>query len=92
VLKQEQQEYQREGIEWKNVDYFNNQIICELVEANHKGIISIMDEACMTVGKVNDEMLLEAMDKKLANHKHFSSRQLKPMDKELRHKIDFRIT
>lgn len=92
MLKQEQQEYMREGIEWTNVEYFNNQIICDLVEAPHKGIIAIMDEACMTVGKVNDEMLLDAMDKKLANHKHYSSRQLKAMDKELRHKVDFRIT
>jgi len=51
-----------------------------------------MDEACLTVGKVNDEMLLEAMDKKLAHHKHYTSRQLKPTDKALRHKQDFRIT
>lgn len=92
MLKQEQEEYQREGIAWTNVEYFNNQIICELVEAPHKGMISIMDEACLTVGKVNDEMLLEAMDKKLAHHKHYSSRQLKPMDKELKHKEHFRIT
>lgn len=26
VLKQEQEEYTREGIEWKNIDYFNNQV------------------------------------------------------------------
>ena len=51
-----------------------------------------MDEACLNVGKITDETLLEAMDKKLANHPHYSSRQLKPMDKELRHKVDFRIT
>ncbi|CAO1341197.1 unnamed protein product [Diamesa hyperborea] len=92
VLKQEQEEYLKEGIEWKKVDYFNNEIICDLVELQHKGIISIMDEACMQVGKINDEMLLEAMDKKLVNHKHYSSRQLKPMDKELKHRQDFRIT
>ncbi|XP_055295540.1 unconventional myosin ID [Sitodiplosis mosellana] len=92
VLKQEQEEYQREGIAWTNIDYFNNQIICELVEQQHKGIISIMDEACLTVGNVTDETLLEAMDKKLAKHPHYSSRQLKPMDKELKHKTDFRIT
>lgn len=54
--------------------------------------MSIMDEACLTVGKVTDETLLEAMDKKLAKHPHYSSRQLKPMDKELKHKTDFRIT
>lgn len=56
------------------------------------GILSILNDGCMAVEKVTDETLLEAMDKKLANHKHYSSRQLKPMDKELNHKVDFRIT
>ncbi|KAK7866208.1 hypothetical protein R5R35_001420 [Gryllus longicercus] len=91
VLKQEQEEYMREGIEWQNIEYFNNQIICDLVEQPHKGIIAILDEACLNVGKVTDEMVLEAMDKKLTNHKHFTSRQLSPMDKALRHKEEFRI-
>jgi myosin-1 len=36
-------------------------------------------------------MLLEAMDKQLVNHKHYTSRQLSPMDKELKHKEEFRI-
>lgn len=31
------------------------------------------------------------MDKQLAHHSHFSSRQLKPMDKTLKHKEEFRI-
>lgn len=26
VLKQEQEEYQREGIEWTNIEYFNNKV------------------------------------------------------------------
>lgn len=51
-----------------------------------------MDEACLTVGKITDEMLLDAMDKKLTKHAHYSSRQLKPMDKELKHREDYRIT
>ncbi|CAB3374689.1 Hypothetical predicted protein [Cloeon dipterum] len=92
VLKQEQEEYQREGIQWQNIDYFNNQIICDLVEQSHKGIIAILDEACLNVGKVTDEMLVEAMDQKLASHNHYSSRQLKPMEKDLKHKEDFRIS
>lgn len=37
------------------------------------------------------QMLLNAMDKKLAGHKHYSSRQLKPMDKELEHRTQFKI-
>lgn len=92
VLKQEQEEYQREGIEWKKVDYFNNQVICDLIEQQHRGIIAIADEACLNVGKITDELLLEAMDKKLKDHPHYMSRQTKPAAKELRHKVDFMIT
>jgi myosin-1 len=93
VLKQEQEEYNREGIEWQNIDFFNNQIICDLVEAPHKGILSIMDDASkMTAEKVTDELLLETMDRQLKQHNHYTSRQLKPADKNMRHKIDFRIT
>lgn len=91
VLKQEQEEYKKEGIAWQNIEYFNNQIICDLVEIPHKGILAIMDEACLNVGKVTDEMLLEAMDTKLADHHHYTSRQLRPMDKELQHRMHFRI-
>ncbi|NXN13752.1 MYO1D protein, partial [Indicator maculatus] len=76
VLKQEQEEYQREGIPWKHIDYFNNQVIVELVEQQHKGIIAILDDACMNVGRVTDEMFLEALNSKLAKHAHFSSRKV----------------
>ncbi|XP_027837716.2 unconventional myosin ID isoform X1 [Aphis gossypii] len=91
VLRQEQEEYKKEGIAWQEVKYFNNQVICDLVEKPHQGVIAIMDEACLNVGKVNDEMLLEAMDSKLSNHKHYSSRQVKTLDKDLKHKTQFKI-
>ena len=32
TLKEEQEEYIAEGIEWINVEYFNNAIICDLIE------------------------------------------------------------
>nr|XP_018899154.1 PREDICTED: myosin-IA [Bemisia tabaci] len=91
VLKQEQEEYRKEGIEWENIDFFNNQVICELVEKPHQGIFAIMDEACLNVGKVTDEMLLEAMDQKLASHQHYHSRMTKASDKQLAHKTQFKI-
>lgn len=56
VLKQEQEEYQREGIQWQHIDYFNNKIIVDLIEAQHKGVLAILDEACLSVGKVTDEV------------------------------------
>ncbi|RXN01564.1 Unconventional myosin-Id [Acipenser ruthenus] len=75
ILRQEQEEYQREGIEWQHIEYFNNQIIVDLVEQPHKGIISILDEACLSVGHVTDTHFLESMDKKLSKHPHYTSRK-----------------
>uniref|UniRef100_A0A8C4DN39 Myosin IG n=1 Tax=Dicentrarchus labrax TaxID=13489 RepID=A0A8C4DN39_DICLA len=77
ILRQEQGEYQREGITWQHIDYFNNQIIVDLVEQSHKGIISILDEACLTVGKVTDTVCLDSMDTKLAQHPHYTSRKVR---------------
>uniref|UniRef100_A0A7N6BWC4 Unconventional myosin-Id n=1 Tax=Anabas testudineus TaxID=64144 RepID=A0A7N6BWC4_ANATE len=91
VLKQEQEEYQREGIPWKHIDYFNNQIIVDLVEQQHKGIFSVLDEACMNVGKVTDEVFLQGLNTKLAKHAHYTSRKLSPTDKSLEFDRDFRI-
>lgn len=91
VLKQEQEEYQREGIQWQHIDYFNNKIIVDLIEAQHKGVLAILDEACLSVGKVTDEMFLTAMAQKLAKHEHFTCRSLNPSDKTLEHARDFRI-
>ncbi|XP_078385942.1 unconventional myosin-Id [Cetorhinus maximus] len=91
VLKQEQEEYQREGIPWRHIDYFNNQIIVDLVEQQHKGIISILDDACVNVGKVTDKMFLDALNTKLQKHAHYSSRKLCATDKTLDFDRDFRI-
>lgn len=33
TLKAEQEEYGKEGIPWENIDYFNNQICCDLIES-----------------------------------------------------------
>ncbi|XP_030596817.1 unconventional myosin-Ig [Archocentrus centrarchus] len=91
ILRQEQDEYQREGITWQHIEYFNNQIIVDLVEQPHKGIISILDEACLTVGKVTDTVCLDTMDTKLAQHPHYTSRKLCPTDKSMDFKKHFRI-
>jgi len=58
------------------VDYFNNKIICDLVEATNTGILAQLDDACYMAGKVNDKMFLESLSSKLASHKHFTSRKV----------------
>ena len=83
VLKQEQEEYEREGIKWQKIDYFNNKGICELVEVPRTGILATLDDACASIGNVTDKVFLGEMDKKLTGHKHYTSRGLKQSDKSL---------
>ncbi|CAF3782202.1 unnamed protein product [Adineta steineri] len=81
VLKQEQEEYERENITWHHVDYFNNKIICDLIEQPRTGILAHLDEACQTVGTITDEIFLDSINKAFKSHKHYSSWALAPGDK-----------
>uniref|UniRef100_A0A672ZK12 Myosin IHb n=1 Tax=Sphaeramia orbicularis TaxID=375764 RepID=A0A672ZK12_9TELE len=76
TLKSEQEEYKLEGIEWEPVPYFNNKIICDLVEAKHKGIISLLDEECLRPGEATDLTFLEKMEEKIGGHPHFVTHKL----------------
>ena len=58
------------------IKYFNNKIICDLVEEAHTGIIALLDEACVGVGNVNDTVFLHALDSRLKKHDHYTSRQV----------------
>lgn len=33
TLKAEQEEYVNEGIKWTPIDYFNNKVVCDLIES-----------------------------------------------------------
>ncbi|CAF1230175.1 unnamed protein product [Adineta steineri] len=81
VLKQEQDEYEKENITWQHVDYFDNKIICDLIEQPRISILSYLDEACQIVGTITDEMFLDSINKAFKNHKHYSSWALAPSDK-----------
>lgn len=73
TLKSEQEEYLREGIEWEPVEYFNNVVICDLIEERHKGIISYMDEECLRPGEPSDLSFLEKINRHLNSHQHYIS-------------------
>uniref|UniRef100_A0A672LRC8 Unconventional myosin-Ih-like n=1 Tax=Sinocyclocheilus grahami TaxID=75366 RepID=A0A672LRC8_SINGR len=76
TLKSEQEEYEMEGIEWEPVPYFNNKIICDLVEEKHRGIISILDEECLRPGEATDFTFLEKLEEKMCGHPHFVTHKL----------------
>ncbi|KAG8585671.1 hypothetical protein GDO81_005104 [Engystomops pustulosus] len=74
TLKEEQGEYRREGIEWTQIEFFDNEIICKLIEDNTKGILAILDEECLLPGNVSDATFLTKLGRQLGNHKHFKSK------------------
>jgi len=50
TLKAEQEEYVREGIEWTPIKYFNNKIVCDLIEEKRPpGLFSLLDDVCYTM-------------------------------------------
>uniref|UniRef100_A0A8C2HUD5 Myosin IHa n=1 Tax=Cyprinus carpio TaxID=7962 RepID=A0A8C2HUD5_CYPCA len=92
TLKAEQEEYEAEGIGWEPVQFFNNKIICDLVEEKHRGIISVLDEECMRPGDATDLTFLDKLEEKMGNHPHFVTYKL--ADKKTRKSLergDFRL-
>ncbi|XP_067328163.1 unconventional myosin-Ic isoform X1 [Anolis sagrei] len=76
TLKSEQEEYEAEGIAWETVPYFNNKIICDLVEEKFKGIIAILDEECLRPGDATDATFLEKLEETIRSHPHFLTHKL----------------
>ncbi|KAF0288631.1 Myosin-IB [Amphibalanus amphitrite] len=74
TLKSEQEEYLAEGIAWVPVEYFNNKIICDMIEMKHTGIVSLLDEECLRPGEANDMTFLNKMTQALRSHAHFEFR------------------
>ncbi|CAM5133501.1 unnamed protein product [Natator depressus] len=78
TLKAEQEEYVQEGIRWNPIDYFNNKIVCDLIEnkVNPPGLMSILDDVCATMhakGEGADQSLLQKLQMAVGTHQHFNS-------------------
>eukprot|EP01059_Diplonema_ambulator_P016677 TRINITY_DN283_c0_g1_i1.p1 TRINITY_DN283_c0_g1~~TRINITY_DN283_c0_g1_i1.p1 ORF type:complete len:1165 (+),score=492.95 TRINITY_DN283_c0_g1_i1:85-3579(+) len=77
TLKVEQEEYERERIRWETIKYFNNKIVCDLIEGkmNPVGLFALMDDVCAKMHKeeasVADIKMLEAFDQVHGQHHHY---------------------
>jgi myosin-1 len=51
-----QEEYVQEGIKWTEIEYFNNAIVCQLIEEKRPkpGIMAVMDDVCASLHGVKD--------------------------------------
>uniref|UniRef100_A0A3B3SYU1 Osteoclast-stimulating factor 1 n=1 Tax=Paramormyrops kingsleyae TaxID=1676925 RepID=A0A3B3SYU1_9TELE len=78
TLKAEQEEYVQEGIKWTPIEYFNNKVVCDLIEnkLNPPGIMSVLDDVCATMhakGEGADGTLLQKLQAAVGTHDHFNS-------------------
>ncbi|XP_041967464.1 unconventional myosin-If [Alosa sapidissima] len=77
TLKAEQEEYVQEGIKWSPIDYFNNKVVCDLIEnKNPPGIMSVLDDVCATLhakGDGADGTLLQKLSGAVGTHEHFNN-------------------
>ena len=94
VLKQEQEEYKREGIPWRDIAYFNNKIICELIEGPLLGTLD--DMRLRNTNTMNkkplDDLLIEAYDSNIKlKNSAYKSRQIDQAAKHLERFVDFQI-
>ncbi|XP_042200174.1 unconventional myosin-Ib isoform X2 [Callorhinchus milii] len=75
TLKEEQEEYVREGIKWTQVEYFDNTIICDLIENGRRGVLAMLDEECLRPGKATDGSFLHKLNQICRDHRHYESRE-----------------
>ncbi|XP_054981018.1 unconventional myosin-If [Sorex araneus] len=73
-----QEEYVQEGIRWTPIQYFNNKIVCDLIEnkLSPPGIMSVLDDVCATMhatGGGADQTLLQKLQAAVGCHEHFNS-------------------
>lgn len=75
TLKAEQEEYVQEGIAWTEISFFNNKIVCDLIESKAPpGIMSVLDDVCATMhatGEGVDAQLCKKLSAQVGTNKHF---------------------
>lgn len=57
IIRHQQETYTKEGLEWNKIDFFNNEIICDLIDKNNYGILNLLDEPHI---KTDEAFLLRA--------------------------------
>ena len=78
TLKTEQEEYAREQIKWTPINYFDNKIVCDLIEERRPpGIFAALNDACATAHadpSAADQTFVQRLNF-LSSNPHFQPRQ-----------------
>ncbi|CAZ84294.1 unnamed protein product [Tuber melanosporum] len=78
TLRTEQEEYAREQITWTPIKYFDNRIVCDLIEEKRPpGVFAALNDACATAhadSGAADGTFVQRLNM-LASNPHFENRQ-----------------
>ncbi|KAI9727950.1 MAG: class II myosin [Chrysothrix sp. TS-e1954] len=78
TLKAEQEEYAREQIQWTPIKYFDNKVVCDLIEEKRPpGIFAALNDACATAhadSSAADGTFVQRLNA-LSSNQHFQPRQ-----------------
>ncbi|ODV73149.1 myosin 5 CYBJADRAFT_168203 [Cyberlindnera jadinii NRRL Y-1542] len=80
TLKSEQDEYVREQIQWTPIQFFNNKIVVDLIEAKRPpGVMAALNDACATAHAKSDESDASFAQRLnlMTSNQHFELRQAK---------------
>ncbi|KAI3447180.1 hypothetical protein Pfo_003845 [Paulownia fortunei] len=70
VFKMEQEDYEKEQINWSYIEFVDNQDVLDLIEKKPGGIIALLDEACM-FPKSTHETFAQKLYQTFAKNKRF---------------------
>ncbi len=79
VFKLEQQEYEKEGIMWKFIEFPDNQDVLDLIDLKHTGIMALLDEQCM-LPKSTDNKFTRYLYARCDRHPRFSATSAQRVD------------
>jgi myosin-1 len=80
TLKSEQDEYVREQIQWTPIQFFNNKVVVDLIEAKRPpGVFAALNDACATAHAKSDESDASFAQRLnlMTSNQHFELRQSK---------------
>lgn len=72
VLKNEQEEYEREGIKWSFISFPDNQDVLDLIWKKGYGILNILDDQCRAPG-TTDKTFANDLYQKLTGKPRFEA-------------------
>ena len=95
TLKAEQDEYAKEQIQWTPIKYFDNKIVCELIEEKRPpGIFAALNDACATAhadSGAADQTFVARLNA-LSSNPHFQSRQGQFVVKHYAGEVNYAVT